>query len=185
MAHSTNPRLVVTGHAANGTSIFRTDEAVETFYPFGPSVSSFAIFDTQVVVPAYNNNNDGDSLAAAAAAAAAAPKLPRCPPNGTLFCVTNLPPNYAVPMHRTQSLDYCVVMAGEIVLALDGGEEKTVKAGEFIIQGGANHQWINRTDEPCRIAFVMVGADKVRLQDGTELGETGLNKGPKSDASSG
>ncbi|KAK7956328.1 uncharacterized protein PG986_005550 [Apiospora aurea] len=162
MAQSTNPRLVMTGHAADGTSIFRIDGAVETFYPFGPSVSSFATFDTQDAVP-----------------------LPRCPPNGTLFCVTNLPPNYAVPMHRTQSLDYCVVMTGEVVLALDGGEEKTVRAGEFIIRGGANHQWINRTDEPCRIAFVMVGADKVKLGDGTELGETVLNKGSKpEDASS-
>ncbi|KAK8080415.1 hypothetical protein PG997_008233 [Apiospora hydei] len=161
MAQSTNPRLVTTGHTADGTSIFRADEAVETFYPFGPSVSSFATFDTQDAVPVSNNNDSPN-------AAAAAPKLPRCPPNGTLFC----------------SLDYCVVMTGEIVLALDGGEEKTVKAGEFIIQGGANHQWINRTDEPCRIAFVMVGADKVKLQDGTELGETVINKGPKPEASS-
>ncbi|KAK8042516.1 cupin 2 domain-containing protein [Apiospora phragmitis] len=175
MTQPTNPRLVITGHAADGTSIFRTDEAVETFYPFGPSVSSFATFDTRDTVPVSNN---GDLTTAAATP----PKLPRCPPGGTLFCVTNLPPRYTVPMHRTQSMDYCVVMSGEIVLALDGGEEKVVKAGEFIIQGGANHQWINRTDEPCRISFVMVGADKVKLEDGTVLEET-LFKGPKSGSS--
>ena len=171
MAQSTNPRLVITGHAADGTSIFRSDEAVEAFSPFGPNKSSFSTFDTQGAVPVSNDNSTG-------AAAAPAQKLPRCPPGGTLFSITNLPPRYSVPMHRTQSLDYCVVMSGEIVLALDGGQEKTVKAGEFIIQGGANHQWINRTDEPCRIAFVMVGAHNIQLQDGTVLEET-VFQGPK------
>ncbi|KAK7958456.1 hypothetical protein PG988_013304 [Apiospora saccharicola] len=173
MAPFNNPRLVITGHAADGRSIFRTDELVEAFSPFGPSKSSFSTFDTRDAVPVSNNNTNSPD-----GAAVPAPKIPRCPPSGSLFCVTNLPPRYSVPMHRTQSLDYCVVMSGEIVLALDGGEEKTVKAGEFIIQGGANHQWINHTDEPCRIAFVMVGADKVQLGDGTVLEET-VFTGPK------
>ena len=74
-------------------------------------------------------------------------------------------------MHRTLSLDYAIVISGEIVIKLDSGEEKTVKAGEFIVQGGVNHQWINRTDETCRIGFVTVGAEKVKLADGTELDE--------------
>ncbi|KAK8028281.1 hypothetical protein PG991_005337 [Apiospora marii] len=174
MAQLTNPRLVITGHAADGTSIFHSDEAVEAFSPFGPSKSSFSTFDTRDAVPVSNDNSPD----AGSVAAAPAQKIPRCPPGGTLFSITNLPARYSVPMHRTQSLDYCVVMSGEIVLALDGGEEKTVKAGEFIIQGGANHQWINRTDEPCRIAFVLVGADKVQLEDGTVLEET-VFRGPK------
>lgn len=79
-------------------------------------------------------------------------------------------------MHRTLSLDYAVVMSGEIVLKLDNGAEKTVKAGEFIVQGGANHQWINRTGEVCRMAVVMVGAEKVKLDDGTELDATVLKR---------
>lgn len=79
-------------------------------------------------------------------------------------------------MHRTLSLDYCIVLSGEIVLELDGGEEKTVKAGEFIIQGGANHRWINRTNEVCRVAFVMAGAEKVRLESGEELEETVIKR---------
>lgn len=76
-------------------------------------------------------------------------------------------------MHRTVSLDYAVVLAGEIVCVLDGGEEKTIAQGEFIIQRGTNHQWINRSKtEVARILFVMVGAEKVVLEDGKELEET-------------
>ncbi|KAK7997302.1 hypothetical protein PG989_005342 [Apiospora arundinis] len=172
MSQPTNPRLVITGHTEDGTSVFHADKAVEAFSPFGPSMSSFSTFDTRGSVPVSNNNDNDDGNSSAAA-----PKLPRCPPDGVLFCVTNIPPRYSVPLHRTQSLDYCIVMSGEIVLALDGGEEKAVGAGEFIIQGGANHRWINRTDETCRIAFVMVGADKVTLGDGTVLEET-VFKGP-------
>lgn len=74
-------------------------------------------------------------------------------------------------MHRTLSLDYCVVMNGEIVLVLDGGEERVVKAGEFIVQRGTTHSWINRTGEVCRIMFVMVGSEKVVLSDGRVLDE--------------
>jgi quercetin dioxygenase-like cupin family protein len=79
-------------------------------------------------------------------------------------------------MHRTQSLDYAAVMSGEIVLRLDGGEEKTVKAGEYIVQRGVNHEWINRSSEVCRMLFVMIGAEKIVLDDGRVLEETVIRK---------
>lgn len=80
-------------------------------------------------------------------------------------------------MHRTLSLDYAVVLSGEIVCVLDGGEEKTIGQGEIIIQRGTNHLWINRSQtEVARILFVMVGAEKVVLEDGKELEETVLKK---------
>jgi quercetin dioxygenase-like cupin family protein len=79
-------------------------------------------------------------------------------------------------MHRTLSLDYAAVISGEIVLRLDSGEEKTVRAGEFIVQRGVNHEWINRGKEVCRIMFVMVGAEKVVLGNGTALEETVFKK---------
>jgi quercetin dioxygenase-like cupin family protein len=67
-----------------------------------------------------------------------------------------------------------VVLTGEIVLRLDSGDEKTVHAGEYIIQGGANHQWINRTNDTCRTMFVTVSAEKIKLACGMELEETVL-----------
>ena len=68
-------------------------------------------------------------------------------------------------MHRTESLDHCIVLNGEIALLLDGGEEKTIRAGEFIIQQGTNHQWFNKAAEVCRIGFVMLGAEKIATDE--------------------
>lgn len=161
-----NPRVVVTTHAADGTSIFGSDGEVPLFKPFGPAVSSFAIFDMRGAVPVSNQETIGEY----------GETLPRCPPGGILFSITNIPSKFTVPMHRTLSLDYAVVLTGEIVIKLDNGEEKTVYPGEYIIQGGANHQWINRTDETCRMMFVMVSAEKVKLLDGTELEETVIRR---------
>jgi quercetin dioxygenase-like cupin family protein len=89
-----------------------------------------------------------------------------------MFLSLNLPPGSSSPMHRTLTLDYGIVLSGEIVLELDGGQKKTIKAGEFIVQGGVNHKWTNETHEDCQIVFVMVGAEKVKLENGVELQET-------------
>ena len=161
-----NPRVVVATHAADGTSIFGADREVPLFRPFGPAGSSFDVFDRRGAVPVNNQEATGEY----------AETLPRCPPSGVIFCITNIAGNFTVPMHRTLSIDYGVVLTGEIVLRLDNGDEKTVRPGEFIIQGGANHQWINRTNETCRTMFVTVGAENVKLADGTELEETVLKK---------
>ena len=79
-------------------------------------------------------------------------------------------------MHRTLSVDYIVVLEGEIVLLLDGGEEKAVRKGELIVQRGVNHSWENRGTEICRMIVVMVGAEKVVLGDGTVLEETVIKR---------
>ena len=75
-------------------------------------------------------------------------------------------------MHRTKSLDYAVVLSGEIVLGLDGGDEKTVRQGQIIVQQGVNHSWENRGEVTCQIIFVMIGAETFTLEDGTALEET-------------
>lgn len=58
-------------------------------------------------------------------------------------------------MHRTETIDYGIVLEGEIVLILDEGET-TVRAGDIVIQRGTNHGWANRSGKPCRIAFVLI-----------------------------
>ena len=90
------------------------------------------------------------------------------------MCTVDIPAGVSSPMHRTLSLDYAVVLAGEIVLQLDGGEETVVKTGELMIQRGTKHEWINRSDSPCRILFIMVGSEKVVLEDGKELDAEGV-----------
>ena len=58
-------------------------------------------------------------------------------------------------MHRTETIDYGIVLDGEIVLVLDEGEV-TARAGDIVIQRGTNHGWANRSDRTCRIAFVLI-----------------------------
>ena len=60
-------------------------------------------------------------------------------------------------MHRTESIDYAIVLAGEIDMLLDDSEVH-LKAGDIVIQQGTNHAWVNRGTVPCAIAFVLIGA---------------------------
>lgn len=67
-------------------------------------------------------------------------------------------------MHVTPTLDYGVILSGEVVLELDSGETATMRTGDCVVQQGAKHAWRNRSDRPCVIAFVMVGAASDLLQ---------------------
>jgi hypothetical protein len=66
------------------------------------------------------------------------------------------PPRHPL-MHRTRTLDYVIVMDGEIDMLLDDSEIH-LKAGDVMIQQGTNHAWVNRGTKPCRIAFVLIDA---------------------------
>ena len=61
-------------------------------------------------------------------------------------------------MHRTETVDYGIVLEGEIVLVMDEGET-TVRAGDIVIQRGTNHGWANRSGKNCRIAFVLIDGE--------------------------
>ena len=69
-----------------------------------------------------------------------------------------LPPRHPF-MHRTRTVDYAIVLAGEIDMLLDDSEVH-LKAGDVVIQQGTNHAWINRGIENCRIAFVLVDSQE-------------------------
>jgi len=60
-------------------------------------------------------------------------------------------------MHKTNTIDYCIVLSGEIWAVLDEGEV-LLRPGDCLIQRGTNHAWSNRSEEPCTIAFVLVAA---------------------------
>ena len=62
-------------------------------------------------------------------------------------------------MHRTDSLDYTVILSGEIYMMMDE-EEFLLKTGDTVVQQGTNHAWSNRGTEPCLIAFILVDASK-------------------------
>ena len=100
------------------------------------------------------------------------------PPRGSIFRVVEFPPERKAMsreavlkemgisgqsdskhagMHRTRSIDYAVVMEGEIDMVLDDSEVR-LRAGDVLVQQGTNHAWVNRGSRPCRIAFVLIDA---------------------------
>ncbi|PHJ65408.1 cupin [Nostoc linckia z18] len=58
-------------------------------------------------------------------------------------------------MHRTQTIDYAIVLEGELTLVVDRGET-TIHAGDIVIQRGTNHAWANRSNKNCRVAFILI-----------------------------
>lgn len=63
-------------------------------------------------------------------------------------------------MHTTDSIDYVVVVSGEVTLELDDGARKTLRAGDVVVQNGTRHAWRNHGTEPCTIVGVAIGADR-------------------------
>ena len=63
-------------------------------------------------------------------------------------------------MHRTKSIDYAIVLDGEIDMLLDDSEVH-LKAGDVLVQQGTNHAWVNRGNRPCRICFVLIDAKEL------------------------
>ena len=66
-------------------------------------------------------------------------------------------------MHTTDSIDYVVIVSGEVTLELDDGEHAVLRAGDVVIQNGTRHAWRNHGTESCTIVGVAIGADRIRL----------------------
>ncbi|KAI9662509.1 MAG: hypothetical protein M1821_008676 [Bathelium mastoideum] len=93
-------------------------------------------------------------------------------PGGTVCRLVDMMPGATSPMHRTVSLDYGVVLEGEVELVLDSGETKIMKRGDIAIQRGTNHAWKNVTPNGgwARMLYVLQEAKPV-LIGGKELDE--------------
>lgn len=87
----------------------------------------------------------------------AEPHVTPPPPNGTRFVIIDYPPSNTGTMHRTETIDYIVVLTGEIDMVMDDSTV-TLRAGDTMIQRGTNHAWFNRGAENARLAFVLVDA---------------------------
>ncbi|MBV8710391.1 MAG: cupin domain-containing protein [Solirubrobacterales bacterium] len=89
--------------------------------------------------------------------------------SGSVLRIGVLAPGTRSPMHRTESLDYGICLEGECDMELDSGETVTVRAGDVVIQRGTNHVWHNRSDAPCRFAWILLDAQPVEIA-GRRLG---------------
>lgn len=150
---------VVTGHDENGRAIFKSEDVTPTkMIPSGDA--SFLLIWTTETVPADNNDEtDGREREAGLTLN-----------QGSVIRIVDMLPGKESPMHRTNSIDYGIVLSGEIELELDDGRKKTVREGGIIIQRGTNHLWRNTTDKPCRIAFILIEAPAY-LHNGQPLPE--------------
>ena len=147
-------RRIVTGHDAEGQAVFVIDEAVEEEF-LGAQVWSTS------QLPADNSGEPDATLRQEGIAA----------PNGTVIRVLTIAPGHRSPMHRTQTLDYGVVLEGEIQLELDAGATRTARAGDVVVQRGTIHAWENVSGRPCRIAFILIAAEPL-VVGGTRLDPT-------------
>ena len=142
-------RRVITGHDANGKAVVKIDEVVNDLKVGRPGAVVAPIWITEGFP--VDNDGDGDEGLRQTGTTLA---------NGTVFRLLELAPGNSPRNHRTHSIDYAVVMSGEIDMELD---DTTVhlKAGDALVQRGTIHNWVNRGTEPCVIAFVLIAAKPV------------------------
>jgi quercetin dioxygenase-like cupin family protein len=142
-------RRVVTGHDAEGRAVVLIDETAKNLASARPGATACVVWSSEGF-PVDNNGSDDQGLRKTGTTLA----------NGTVFRVLELMPGSAPRNHRTDSIDYAVVIKGEIDMELD---DTTVhlKAGDVLVQRGTIHNWVNRGTEPCVIAFVLIAAEPV------------------------
>jgi quercetin dioxygenase-like cupin family protein len=146
-------RRIVTGHDASGKAKITIDEVSKNVRSARPGAEAAVIWTTEGF-PVNNDGNDDTSMRETGTTLA----------NGTVFRVLELSPGNTPRVHRTDSIDYAVVMSGEIDMELEpGGELVHLKAGDVLVQRGTIHNWINKGTEPCRIAFVLIDAKPVEV----------------------
>jgi quercetin dioxygenase-like cupin family protein len=150
---------VVTGHDAAGRAVFKSEDVSPTkMIPSGDA--SFLLIWTTETVPADNNDETEGRLRDAGLTLN----------QGSVIRVVDMLPGKESPMHRTNSIDYGIVLNGEIELELEDGAKRTVREGGIIIQRGTNHLWRNVTDQPTRIAFILIEAPAY-VHNGVPLAE--------------
>jgi quercetin dioxygenase-like cupin family protein len=146
---SLNIRRVVTGHDDQGRAKVLIDETVKNVVSQRPGALYSVIWSSD----GFPANNDGD-------VDPSGKKIGTTIPGGTVFRIVSFGPGVAPRNHRTDSIDYAVVMSGEIDMDLDGTIVH-LQAGDVLVQRGTIHNWINMGDEPCVIAFTLVSAKPV------------------------
>ena len=144
-------RRVVTGHDAKGRALVTMDEVSKNLVSGRPGATACVVWTTE----SFPVDNTGD-------ADAGLRQVGTTLNNGTVFRVVEFGPGVAPRNHRTDSIDYAVVMSGEVDMELDDSVVH-LKAGDVLVQRGTIHNWVNRGTAPCVIAFVLIDAKPVEV----------------------
>ena len=141
-------RRIVTTHDADGKSTILIDgDATNQKFP-SDKISSTMMWSTDASPTGIAGNEDEGARILGSAP----------PANGSRFTMMEFLPGNAGHLHRTDTVDYVICIAGEIDMFLDGSQFVTLRAGDVLIQRGTNHSWVNRSDQPCRLAVVLLDA---------------------------
>jgi len=143
-------RRVVTGHNKDGKAIVQIDEGVKNVVSSRPGVSSCVVWSTK----GFPVDNDGDTDPTTGT-------FKTTVENGTVFRVVRYEPGVVPRNHRTDSIDYAMIISGEIDMELDDGVVVKLKAGDALVQRGTIHNWVNRGKEDCVVAFILIAAKPV------------------------
>ncbi len=142
-------RRVVTGHDENGKAIVLFDDVMTEVISFRPGMDSHVAWAT-------------DRLPADNTIATPAKVTATTVDQGSVFRIIRFSPGVTPRIHRTESIDYAVVLSGSIDMELDDSTV-TLNAGDMLVQRGTIHNWINKGTEPCVMVFVLVSAVPLQI----------------------
>jgi quercetin dioxygenase-like cupin family protein len=141
-------RRVVTGHTENGKATFISDNQFETVVIPSGDAAMATIWTTNTVPADLNDETDGRER-----------DVGTTLKGGSVIRIVDMLPNASSPMHRTNSIDYGIILSGTIELELENQEIKMFSEGDIIVQRGTIHKWRNPSDtEVCRIVFILTEA---------------------------
>jgi quercetin dioxygenase-like cupin family protein len=138
-------RRVVTGENESGKSVVKWDSEIES-RTGRPGFEQVLMWATHRL-PAQLTDDDPNTW-----------ELGTSLSNGSVFRICRYEPGVSKRWHRTDTIDYAIVLAGEIWMQLDEGEVH-LRQGDVIIQRGTMHNWENRGTEPCLMAFVLIATE--------------------------
>jgi quercetin dioxygenase-like cupin family protein len=144
-------RRVVTGHDSSGRAVVKIDEVARNLVSSRAGATACVVWTTEGF-PVDNTGEEDAGLR----------KTGTTLDNGTVFRILELAPGVTPRNHRTDSIDYAVVMSGEVDMELDDTKVH-LKAGDVLVQRGTIHNWVNHGTEPCVIAFVLIAAKPVTV----------------------
>jgi quercetin dioxygenase-like cupin family protein len=148
----TIPRRVVTGHDEGGVSVFTADGPVPVVRTAPDGALFYEIWATGAAPAPIAAGPAGTAGADPTLGALTVPPAAK----GTKLRINEFPPGVVSPVHRTQSVDYGIVLSGEVVLVLDDAET-VLRAGDVVVQRGTSHRWENRSAATARMAFILIG----------------------------
>lgn len=151
-------RRIVTGHEADGKAVVASDETMPgQASPTRPYISRCEIWSTDSMPV---DNSEGPAAAAQRAGFVKRYNYVGSG-QGSVIRVTEFAPGAPKFMHRTETVDYAILLKGECDLELDDGKTVHMKAGDIVVQRGTMHAWVNNSGKPCTFAFILIDADPV------------------------